>query len=80
MGKRKKVRPGEAFVFRNGQTAETKTQLVAQLESMDPAEFHHHVNDQKNDVYAWLRDCLDPELAEKVKDVRDQDTMIDILK
>ena len=80
MGTRKKVRPGEAFLFRNGQTAETKAQLLARLKTIDPGDFHHHVNDQKNDIYSWLRDCLDPGLAESVKDVRDLDAMIEALK
>jgi hypothetical protein len=80
MAKRKKVRPGEAFAFRNGQTAETIAELIAQLKTMDPADFNHHVNDQKNDIYTWLRDCLDPGLAEKIKNVRDQDKMIKMLQ
>ncbi len=80
MAKRKKVRPGEAFVFRNGETAETLEQMVARLKAMDPAEFSHHVNEQRNDIYTWVRDCLDSKLAEKIRNVFDRDTLVSMLR
>lgn len=79
MIKRKKVKPGEAFYFHNGAKAETKGQLIAELKKLTPEEFSTYVNDQKNDVYNWLQDCLDSELAKKIKKVRDQKKMIELL-
>ncbi len=80
MVKRKKVKQGEAFYFHNGTYVETRAQLVAQLKKLTPEEFATYVNDQKNDVYDWLQNCLDSELAKKVKKVRDQKKMIEFLK
>jgi hypothetical protein len=80
MMKRKKVRENEGFVFRSGQVVETKDQLVAVLKTLNLEVFRYHVNDQKNDIYNWLRDCLDSKLAETIKDVRDPKRMIALLK
>ncbi len=80
MEKRKKVKPGEAFYFHNGTYVETKAQLVAQLKKLTPQEFATYVNDKKNDVYTWLLNCLDPEIAKKVENVRDQKKMIGLLR
>ncbi len=80
MVKRKKAKPGEEFFFHNGARAETKAQLVSQLKKLTPEEFISYVNEQKNDVYNWLRDCIDSELAKKIKNVNDQKKMIGMLK
>jgi hypothetical protein len=80
MIKKKKVKPGEAFYFHNGTYVETRAQLVAQLKKLKPEEFAAYVNNQKNDVYDWLKNCLDSELAKKVEKVRDQKKMIELLK
>lgn len=80
MAKAKKVQPGEEFLFVNGTTAETVSQLRTQLKKLSPEQFSHHVNSQKNDVYNWLRDCVDPSLAERVRNIRDQGQMVEMLK
>ena len=80
MVKRKKSKPDEAFYFHNGTYVQTKAQLVTQLKKLTPEEFATYVNDQKNDVYFWLRDCLDSDLAKKIEKVRDQKKMIELLK
>jgi hypothetical protein len=78
--KRKKASPGEAFYFHNGTYVQTRSQLVAQLKKLTPEEFATYVNDRKNDVYNWLNNCLDSELAKKVEKVRNQKKMIQLLK
>ena len=80
MVKKKKVKQGEAFYFHNGVYAETRAQLVSQLKKLNSTEFASYVNDQKNDVYNWLQNCLDSQLAKKVDKVRDQKKMIELLK
>ena len=80
MIKRKKAKSGEEFYFHNGAIAETKAQLVSQLKKLTHEEFLSYVNDQKNDVYNWLRDCIDSELAKKIKNVRDQQKLITMLQ
>ena len=80
MTKNRKVRPEEQFLFVNGATADSLSQLRSQLKRLRPDEFSHHVNGEKNDVYTWLRDCVDSSLAERIRDVRDQGRMVDMLK
>ena len=80
MVKRRKVKPGEQFYFHNGTIAETKAQLVEQLKHMSAEEFSSYVNERKNDFYSWLKDCLDTELAHRIKDVKDKSKMIALLK
>lgn len=80
MTKRKKTRPGEAFILRDGSTVETRSQLMKAVSSMSDEDFVFFCNDTKNDFYIWLRDCLDGELAEAVRFVRDRDSLAAALK
>lgn len=80
MAASKRVKEGEEFVFCNGTVAKSIAEFRKQLDRLSREEFHYHVNDGKNDFYTWIKDCLDPKLAERLKGVRDQEQMIDILK
>lgn len=80
MAKTRKVRPEEQFLFVNGTTADSISALRTQLKRLSPDEFSHHVNHSKNDVYNWLRDCVDSSLAERIRDVRDQGQMVEMLR
>jgi hypothetical protein len=80
MQKRSRVRKNEGFVFSSGQIAETRKQMIEALKSVSPDVFRSHVNEQKNDIYNWLHDCLDEGLAEKIKDVRDREQMITLME
>jgi len=55
MVKRKKVKPGEAFHFHNGMTAETKSQLLVQLKQMSEEEFSSYVNERKNSYLSFIK-------------------------
>jgi hypothetical protein len=78
--KRKKVKPGEEFRFEDGSVAETAAQLAKRLKRMTDQEFGRYVNEAKHDFYTWLRDCLDTDLAEKVKDLKSRDRILAALK
>lgn len=80
MAKRRKTKPGEAFRFENGEIAETKTQLIAALKKMPDSEFSRYVNENKNDFYTWLHDCLDGDLAECIRGIRDKGEIVRVLK
>ncbi len=80
MAKMRKVRPEEQFLFVNGAKADTVSQLRSELKRLSPEEFSHHVNNHKNDIYNWLRDCVDSSLAERVRNVRDQGQMVEMLR
>ncbi len=77
---RKKVKPGEEFRFADGSVAETKAQLVKHLKRMTDQGFGQYVNDTKNDFYNWLKDCLDTDLAEKIKDLKLRNQILAALK
>ncbi len=80
MGKRRKIKDGEEFVFCNGAIAKNITQARKEVKKLNPDEFSFHVNDQKNDLYNWINDCIDSELAEKIKNIKDQNEMVLALK
>lgn len=77
---RKKVKPGEEFRFVDGSVAETAAQLAKRLKRMTDQEFGSYVNEDKNDFYTWLRDCLDTDLAEKIRDLKSRDRILAALK
>ena len=76
MPKRKTVREGEEFFFCTGGFARTVAECCDQLEALSDEAFRHHVNDQKNDIYTWINDCLDPALAERIRYMTDRTLMI----
>jgi hypothetical protein len=80
MAKSRKVRAGEEFVFCNGTKAATLAQCRAELRKLTPEQFAHHVNAEKNDIHAWLRDCLDVALAGRIRGIRDRDALIKALE
>ena len=80
MAKRKKIKEGQEFYFCNGTVAHTITECRKCIESMSLEEFTHHVNDTKHDVYTWIRDCIDPALAETIKNVRDKASLTSLLR
>ena len=80
MAARKKVKPGEGFVLRDGSIVETKAQLATALAKMPDDEFESFCNTSKNDFYVWLRDCLDAELAERVRGIGGRTELVKALK
>ena len=80
MAPRKKVREGEEFYFCNGESAKTVAECRKHVEKLSPEEFAFHVNDTKNDVYNWIRDCINPAYAESIKDLQDQAALVQALK
>ncbi len=80
MIKRKKTRPGEAFILRDGSMVETRSQLMKAVSSMSDDDFGFFCNDSKNDFYIWLKDCLDEELAETIRTIRDRGDLAAALK
>lgn len=80
MAKRKAVREGEEFYFCTGETVRTVSECCDRLETLSDAAFGYHVNDQKNDIYAWINDCLDPALAKRIQYLTDRKMMIKELR
>ena len=80
MAARKKVKPGEGFVLRDGSVVETKVQLATALAKMPDDEFGSFCSATKNDFYVWLRDCLDAELAERIRGIGSRTELVEALK
>ena len=80
MAARRKSREGEGFVLRDGSVVETKAQLAAAVKKMSDDDFGSFCNAVKNDFHVWLRECLDPVLADRIKDIRDRTALVAALK
>lgn len=80
MARRKKIKDGEEFVFCNGAIAKNVSQAKKEVKKLNPDEFSFHVNESKNDLYKWINDCIDTELAKKIENIKDQKEMVAALK
>lgn len=80
MTNRRKIKEGEEFVFCNGKIAQNVAQCKKEIQNLSQDEFSFHVNDEKNDFYNWIKDCIDPKLAEDIKDIKDQTELVKLLK
>ena len=48
---------------------------------MDDGVFRHHVNDEKNDFYNWIRDVIEDQfLADKIKGSMDRAETAEIIE
>lgn len=69
------------FKLRNGQELKTLNDLRKALGYMTDEEFNSHVNEEKNDFANWVKDILqNPELYEKIKDVKTKEELEEVLK
>ena len=68
----------DALTLDNGAMLSTLGELKDLLPTLDDEIFKLHVNDKKNDIAVWL-EKLSPELATKVKPIRDKSQLIKIL-
>ena len=72
----KRARPGEEFIFCTGATAATAAQCREELQKLTPDQFRYHVNQEKNDIFNWIRDCLDGALANKIRGITERDALV----
>ncbi|MFH1073007.1 MAG: hypothetical protein V1743_06275 [Nanoarchaeota archaeon] len=70
------------FFLRNGRTVQNMEELAMEFNSMDHETFTHHVNAEKNDFHAWIKDTIkDESLAENIQLLKDKNEMhAEILK
>jgi archaellum component FlaC len=60
------------FTLKDGRMIKTLPELAMILDDMDNDTFSHHVNDQKNDFYEWIKHSMDPTFAEEIKSVKNK--------
>jgi hypothetical protein len=72
--------PEQHFWARNGAIIKSIPDLKDALEKMDDSTFYYHVNDNKNDLSAWVRHVFkDIDLAEEMSNCRDKEELIKLL-
>jgi hypothetical protein len=55
-------------------------ELFAELQTMEPHVYGHHVNAERNDFSAWVRDVFqDRFLAKNIELCRDKDQLLKLL-
>jgi hypothetical protein len=75
----KNVVKGQEFNFCNSASAKNVGELVNHIKELSPNEFSNHVNEGKNDFYNWMHDCVDADVAEEIKGVLTQRSMVEKL-
>ncbi len=71
------VNDPQGFAFFDGPKAYSLSEF---LEFINDARYHHHVTDQRNDFYNWIKDVFfDEELACKVRSARDASEVYAVL-
>ncbi len=71
------VNPENYFYVCNGVVIKDLDDLLNTLNSIDDKTFNHHVNDEKNDFFCWVRDVVqDKILAKKLESTKDRNKMI----
>ena len=64
------------FHLRNGKVLRNMKELSKELPTMDDETFSHHVNDERNDFYNWVKGTIgDNVLANGILPVHDKETM-----
>ncbi|HJX05826.1 MAG TPA: hypothetical protein VJ461_03885 [Candidatus Nanoarchaeia archaeon] len=68
------IPPDKWFYFAHGRKAASIEELKTAFESMDDAEFRHHVNYDKNDFANWVEGVFgEKELAKNLREVADKE-------
>jgi hypothetical protein len=67
----KEVNPEQYFLVCDGQVLKNIFDLVDALDCMSEDVFCYHVNDERNDIFNWLKDVFkEEELAERIVGIR----------
>lgn len=77
---RKKVDDEKNFIFCNGKRANTVASLKREIKNLSDDEYSFHVNENKNDFYNWIRDCINPMFAESISGPKSKKELLALLK
>ncbi len=67
----REVKPEQYFLVCDGQVLKNIMDLVDALDCMSEDVFYYHVNDDRNDIFNWLKDVFkEEELAERIVGIR----------
>ncbi len=72
--------PERYFFLHEGGTLASVEELFAELQTIEPHVYAHHVNDARNDFSNWVRDVMqDKFLAKNIELCRDRDQLLKLL-
>ncbi|MBD3354834.1 hypothetical protein GF361_02525 [Candidatus Woesearchaeota archaeon] len=70
------IKPANYFILKDGTVIKNLFELSKQLDKMPEEVFSHHVNENRNDFYNWVKDVVkDKSLARKISSVKDKSKM-----
>lgn len=61
------------FILKDGRLIRTLPELASILGDMTDDVFSHHVNNEKNDFYEWIKHSIDKDIAESIKGEKSKD-------
>lgn len=68
------------FFLHEGGELTSLEDLFSELQTMEPHVYMHHVNGERNDFAAWIRDVMeDPFLAKNIELRQDRDEVLKLL-
>ena len=68
------------FKLCNGKSIKSIDELKSALKKIDDSTFQHHVNEERNDFYNWIKDVFqDKTLAIMIKNITDRKEMAGII-
>ena len=68
------------FFLHEGGSLGSIEELFAELQTMEPNVYGHHVNIKRNDFASWARDVMDDKfLAKNIELCRDKDQLLKLL-
>jgi hypothetical protein len=70
---------GQEFFFHDGTKAKNIEEMLEHIKKMPPQGFAFHCDEHKNDFYNWIKNCIDPHIAEDIKTVKTQRQMVEKL-
>lgn len=72
--------PEQHFYLLDGGRLASLEELFAELQTMDDNVFRHHVNEERNDFAAWVRDVMgDRPLARNIALANERDQLLKTL-
>ncbi len=72
--------PERHFYLHEGGSLASLEELFAELQTMEHHVYEHHVNEERNDFAAWVRDVMqDRFLAKNIELCREKDQLLKLL-
>jgi len=71
---------GQEFYFCDGVVVNTVAKLTKHIKELSPEGYSYHVNQDKNDFYNWVYNCISKKNGELIKGNISQKDLLEKLK